>query len=117
MVQSSAHANRRKESRYRTLTGQRMSWSRETAVGSNRKGWVLDVSRSGMALMIERQALPALGDVIGVQVRPTSDPVAYTVVRVQNGTQKIAVVGCEKVYGKTAELNPPAPAWSRAAAA
>lgn len=117
MVQAASNTNRRKESRYRTLTGQRMSWSGQMSVGASRKGWVLDVSRSGMAMMVERQALPALGDVIGVQVRPAADPVSYKVVRVQNGAQKIVVVGCEKIYGKTADLDLPEPAWARSAAA
>ena len=111
------HRNRRKESRYRTLTGQRMSWTPAMSVGRQRKGWVLDVSKSGMALMIERESLPHLGDVIGIRIRASADPVSYEVVRIQPGHQKIVVVGCERVYGKPSELDLPEPAWAMPRAA
>lgn len=111
------HSNRRRESRYRTLTGQPMSWTPPMSLGRQRKGWVLDVSKSGMALMLERETLPRLGDVIDVSIDPAAEPVAYEIVRIQHGQQKIAVVGCQRVYGKTAELDLPAPAWSTAQAA
>lgn len=109
--------NRRRESRYRTLAGQRMSWTPPMSVGRQRKGWVLDVSKSGMALMLERETLPRLGDVIDVSIDATADPVAYEIVRIQHGQQKIVVVGCERVYGKTADLDLPAPAWAASRAA
>lgn len=111
------YSNRRRESRYRTLTGQRMSWTPPMSLGRQRKGWVLDVSKSGIALMLERDSMPRLGDVIDVRVQPTADPVAYEVVRIQHGQQRIAVVGCERVYGKPAELDLPAPAWAASRAA
>lgn len=111
------NANRRRESRYRTLTGQRMSWTPPVSLGRQHKGWVLDVSKSGMALTLERQTMPRIGDVIDVRIQPTADPIAYEVVRIQHGQQKIAVVGCQRVYGKTAELDLPAPAWAASRAA
>ncbi|MEO1236857.1 MAG: PilZ domain-containing protein [Planctomycetota bacterium] len=116
MAMTALRPNRRKESRYRTLTGQQMSWNRPGTAGHRRKGWVLDVSRSGMGLMMEDADMPEVGEVIGIKLRPASEPVSYEVVRIQDGNQRIRVVGCERIYGRTTDLDlpMPKPAWKQA---
>ncbi|MEM7625496.1 MAG: hypothetical protein AAF333_07705 [Planctomycetota bacterium] len=78
------------------------------------KGWLLDVSRSGPGpgLMIERDKLPRAGESIDVRLKPAADPVPYRVVRIQGGTNKIVVVGCERMDGRAAGLDLPEPAWA-----
>lgn len=117
MINAAQHINRRRETRYRTLTGQRMDWQRSTSTNSFRKGWVLDVSHSGLGLMMEDDKLPEIGDEIRVKIKPASPPLAYEVVRIQNEKSRIAVVGCERVYGRTARLDLPRPAWQMSRAA
>ncbi|MEM9882541.1 MAG: PilZ domain-containing protein [Planctomycetota bacterium] len=108
-------SNRRRESRYRTLTGQRVSWAPSMSIGGQRKGWVLDVSHNGMGVMMERRGLPQVGETLAVRLRPSAEPVTYEVVRVQPGDQKIVVVGLERVYGKPSGVDLPDPAWAQAA--
>ncbi|MEM8739195.1 MAG: PilZ domain-containing protein [Planctomycetota bacterium] len=112
MSLAASELDRRRENRYRSLTGQKMSWSRLGYVGPRQKGWVMDISKSGIGLMIEQDQLPEVGEVLGVRLRPASDPLSYEVVRVQSGDHRITVVGCERVYGRTADLNFPRPGWS-----
>lgn len=109
--------NRREEPRYRTLAGQRMTWAKERSLGANRKGWLLDISKNGLGLMIERDKLPQVGEQIDVKLKPTADPLSYEVTRIQDGDQKIVVVGCKRMFGRAAALDMPEPAWSMSNAA
>lgn len=117
MINQAPKMNRRRETRFRTLTGQRMNWQGSNTLASFRKGWVLDVSQSGLGLMVEDDKLPQVGDEIRVKIKPASAPLAYEVVRIQNEKSRIAVVGCERVYGRTARLDLPKPAWQMSRAA
>jgi hypothetical protein len=110
-------SNRRCESRYRLLTGQQVAWSSAIGTAGRRKGWVLDVSRSGLGVMMESNQLPNLGEEIKVRLKGSSEPVSYEVVRVQDNRCRIATVGCARVYGRTARLDAPGPAGRIALAA
>lgn len=117
MSYAASNPNRRCESRYRTLTGQQMSWINHFSVGAFRKGWLMDVSKSGLGIMVERERLPKLGESIDVRLKPASDPISYEVIRIQDGNSKIVVVGCERVDGRPAEIDLPEPAWAMPRAA
>ena len=100
-------ANRREEPRFHGLTGQRMSWTSQGARSARHDGWILDVSRSGVGLMLDHDEMPAVGECISVRLRPHFEPVSYEVVRQQPGDQRLTVVGCRRVYGRVAKLTLP----------
>ncbi len=107
MINSQAETNRRRETRYRTLTGQRMNWHPADTIGAYRKGWVLDISQSGLGMMVEDDKVPEIGDEILVKVQASADPLSYEVVRIDNESSRIAVIGCERVYGRVTRLDLP----------
>lgn len=107
-----SQTDRRNESRFKTVAGQRLQWSNQSSWNhASRAGWFMDVSRSGVGLLVERAELPRLGDLLDVRIRTDADPVCYEVVRVQQGQQRLAIVGCQRMYGRTANLDLPDAAW------
>ena len=110
MISTARKSNRRTEPRHRLLTGQRMSWHTSNDLDRQRQAWVLDVSQSGLGLMIEDGEAPQVGDEIRVKLRAEAPDVAYEVVRLQNERSRIVVIGCERVYGRSSRLN--LPLWS-----
>ena len=101
-----AAQNRRLETRYRSLTGQLVSWQPEDGSGADRKAWILDISRQGIGLMMERQNLPAIGEVIGLRLRPDSRPIHYEVLHIQPGANRIVSMGCQRLFGRVSRIDP-----------
>ncbi len=105
--------NRRKETRFRNLTGTRLAWNNESGARARRKGWTLDDSGNGLGFLAEKPRLPQPGQTIRVRRRPDQPDQLYEVVRIVTLPGKLGVVGCERLYGKEAELALPEPAWSQ----
>ncbi len=103
--------NRRKETRYRSRAGSRMAWHSEEGRRARRKGWTLDYSANGMGFMVEKPRTPHPGETIRVHDLSAGDPQLFQVVRVAQLPGKMSVVGCERVFGNTATMELPPPAW------
>lgn len=112
-----AYMNRRQETRYRTISGLRIAWSPDSAARRRRKGWVLDVSPHGMGFMAEQPYLPKVGETISVKVRPNAEAASYEVIRLRPTIGHLAIIGCRRNPGSTADLELPPTAWQMQAAA
>jgi hypothetical protein len=67
----------------------------------------MDVSRSGLGLLVERTDLPRRGDTLNVRLQPGQDPVCYEVVRVPPGASRLHLVGCQRMVGRSAQIDLP----------
>lgn len=108
--------NRRKETRFRSMAGSRMAWHSEEGRRARRKGWTLDQSASGFGFLVEKPRIPHAGEMIRVHDHNQPDAQLYEVVRIAELPGKLAVVGCEKVFGTSATIKMPPPAWAKPAA-
>jgi hypothetical protein len=109
--------NRRKEIRFRSRAGSRFAWHTDTGRRARRKGWTLDESAHGLGFLIEKPRLPGVGQRIIVHVRGDLESEQYEVRRVVPLAGKLAVVGCERVFGHPTVVAKPPPHRLRAASA
>lgn len=109
--------NRLKETRYRADAGTRFAWHQQQGRRARRKAWTLDESAHGLGFLAEKPRLPEVGERIIVHTRGDLETQHYEVKRVVPLAGKLAAVGCQRVYGKPAELSKPPPQRRKAAAA
>jgi hypothetical protein len=94
--------NRRAEARHYCF-GHRLAWRKDAGEYRRRKGWMNDVSPSGMSFLVEAGRQPHVGDAIEVS-QPESGGRLYHVVRVHPLEGKLALIGCRRDPGSRATL-------------
>jgi hypothetical protein len=68
-----------------------ISWWRRSRTGPWQRGWLIDVSTSGVSLLVAQGVLPEVGQEIEVCFLRNSRPLPYRVVRVES---RQGVIGC-----------------------
>jgi len=85
---------RREEARVHCC-GERLLWKGERGKRS-RKGWLNDVSASGVSFLIEQRRIPNAGESVEIRTGSRSVPTAYRVVRITPEGSDLALVACER---------------------
>jgi len=85
----------RRESLRARCCGERLRWRAEGARRAQR-GWLNDVSISGLSFLIERDREPHAGEIVEVITDPRADAIECTVIRVTGEGSDLSLVACER---------------------
>lgn len=99
MTERRLRQNRRGEPRYCVGRGQLLVWKPDGKGRRGRKGWLHDLSSSGISFIIEGPRKPEVGDNIIVGTGAGSDLVRCRVVHSVKQDSRISMVGCCKGTG------------------
>lgn len=106
--------NRRTEPRYYVRSGEPLRWRLDAPGGRRRKGWVDDVSKSGIALLTEG-ARPEVGQAIQVFSDQAWDGGLYKVTRVQPVDGRLVRIAARLDSGRPSQRRRPSPSKDQSA--
>ncbi len=106
--------NRREEHRHDRF-GRLMGWRLENSRRKRRKGWMSDVSPSGLSFLVGTPCRPKLGEDLEVHAEADGARGLYHVVRLRPLEGNLTLVGCRKDPPARARIhtNPSLPIHSR----
>lgn len=83
---------RRREERVNRIRARHITWSNSSGSSKPRDGWICDVSRGGIAILVSNTGRPKLGE--HVELNHDGSRLACTVVSQRGVDPKVSVVGC-----------------------
>ncbi len=99
MARHGAVENRRVESRYFFDSGTPIAWRPDHPGRRRCKGWLNDVSDSGLSFITQKSRKPRIGDTVCVHDRRGGPPQLCRVVRTIPRAEGLVLVGCAKDQG------------------
>ena len=88
--------NRRRELRFGLNTGAPLRWQDTACDAQAQDGWIKDLSESGLAMLVARDAAPNAGRSIEVQYTTRSELGVYQILRVESVNEQTSLVACRR---------------------
>lgn len=107
MAGSRLYENRRRESRYYFDSGTPIAWRPDRPGRRRAKGWLNDVSDSGLSFLAAQQRRPKIGETVCVHDHRGGPPLLCRVVRLTGGPGEWVVVGCARDQGQACDADCP----------
>jgi PilZ domain len=83
---------RRREERVNRVRARHVTWSNGSGASRPRDGWICDVSRGGISILVSNTGRPRIGD--HFELNHDGSRLICTVVRQHGVDPKVSVVGC-----------------------
>lgn len=110
----STKQNRRRATRYYFASGKQIRWRLDDPGCRSRKGWLSNVSKSGIAFMVDGGRKPEIGDDVVISCGGTAME-TYHVVRIVEHERDIVTIAARHDEPATILIKQPIPKLERAA--